>query len=738
VTVLLALALIQSAAGSISGLIVESRTGAPLAAVLVKVESTGQQAFSDEEGRFELIAVPAGPQTLLVSVVGYGLVRRDITITAGDTAAITIPVAEGASTYVEEVTVGASLFRQAEAGIASQAVLGGRDLLALRGVMADDPFRAVQVLPTVATGDDFRAEFAVRGLGPAHTGIALDGVDSPLLFHTVRGVDDSGSLALINTDILESASLMSGAYPQRAGAHLGSRLDFTTRDGARDRLHGRALVSATAATTVWEGPLGRSRRGSWLAAFRQSYIDWLIRQIDPETAGTFGFTDTQARATYDLSPRQSVTATFIAGRSTFTENEENPGINELDTARNRTFIGNLQWRFTPSTRWSITQQVYAVDARYENRTTSGGVREEGGDSDLTWRGTLAVVPGERHTIEFGGQAQSFRSERADRTFLADRVITNLDVTDRFGAGAAWAHYRWSVSPSMLVSPGFRVERMGAASSTVGSPWLLAEWQATPATRFRASAGVQHQAPTFDQQITVPAIVRLAPERASTIDLGVERRIGEAWRIALGGYYRRESDRLRYRSSEFRLSSGGAIIRPQSPFWFNSMTGDARGAELTVEHRRANGVSGWFSYGWGRNELHDAATDERFVSDFDQTHMVNAYALYRTSGRLSLSSRLRYGSNFPLAGYYQYVNGAYYLGTARNTERLPYYLRVDLRGDWAFTYRRSRLTLFVEIVNALARVNYRPGDQSITLTGMIRDPIETLFPFLPSAGLLIEF
>ena len=80
--------------------------------------------------------------------------------------------------------------------MASQSVLGSRELLALRGLIADDPFRAVQMLPGVATGDDFRAEFAVRGLGPSHIGISIDGVDSPLLFHTVRGVDDTGSLGL--------------------------------------------------------------------------------------------------------------------------------------------------------------------------------------------------------------------------------------------------------------------------------------------------------------------------------------------------------------------------------------------------------------------------------------------------------------------------------------------------------------------------------------------------------------
>ena len=66
----------QPVTGRVTGTVVEARTGAPLAAVLVKVQSTGQQAFSNEDGRFEIVDVPTGAQTIVVSVVGYGLVRR--------------------------------------------------------------------------------------------------------------------------------------------------------------------------------------------------------------------------------------------------------------------------------------------------------------------------------------------------------------------------------------------------------------------------------------------------------------------------------------------------------------------------------------------------------------------------------------------------------------------------------------------------------------------------------------
>src|SRR5574339_532985 len=103
---------------------------------------------------------------------------------------------------------------------------------------------------------------------------------------------------------------------------MGSQVEFRTRDGSRAKPHLQVAVSAISASIVGEGPLGKARRGSWLATARISYIDWGSHQIDPETTGTFGVTDTQAKAVYDLSPRHTLTATLVAGRPRWDERDD--------------------------------------------------------------------------------------------------------------------------------------------------------------------------------------------------------------------------------------------------------------------------------------------------------------------------------------------------------------------------------------------------------------------------------
>jgi hypothetical protein len=73
---------------------VDARTGAPLDKVLVVVEDAGKSVLTDAEGRFRIDGLTVGPHRLYVSVVGYSLFRRDVTVGAS-TAPLTVRLSEG-------------------------------------------------------------------------------------------------------------------------------------------------------------------------------------------------------------------------------------------------------------------------------------------------------------------------------------------------------------------------------------------------------------------------------------------------------------------------------------------------------------------------------------------------------------------------------------------------------------------------------------------------------------------
>jgi hypothetical protein len=725
----------RPATTTVRGVIVDAGTAAPVAGARVELIESQRSTQSGADGRFEFSGVLPGTHTLTVSTIGYIFVRRRIDVRDAPFN-VTVPLAEGTGTYQETVDVTAEPASSRDLGVSSQTVVGSAGLQALRGVATDDPVRALQALPGAATGDDFQSQFSVRGSAFRHTGFVIDATATPLLFHSVQGVADTGSVAMLNTDVVSRGALIVGPHTERHGDWVGATLEFDMREGSRDRSTIRAAVSGTAASAVIEGPLGPSRRGSWLVSIRRSYVDWLIRKVAPETDGTFGFTDLHNKIVYDLTSRQQVQLVVIGGDATFHETQTGP-TNGLQRARSRGGLGLAGWRFAnPSV--VVNERLSVAGSEFRDYGQSEQELSRGSSRSIVWRNDATFMLGPAWTIEAGTRAEWQRADQTLRIYTQVggplRVRVQQGLADRTHLWSAWSQLAWRTATG-----GAAIGARATTNSLYGthdvSPWVLAQRGFGPVT-FRASAGAAAQFPEIPLFLSNGRPGSMPAERNSSVDIGVEYRLTDTLRWQVTGFARRDRNILR-QVGEDRLANGVRVPGSTFPTFGAELDGSPRGVDIVFERRAATGPAGWIGYTFARTTYRDSMTSETFPGDFDQRHTINAFVEQRVSYRMDVSAKLRVGSNFPIVGYFSGSPESLQLSSQRNRVRLPTYARLDLRANRTFTFDRRRLTLFVEVMNVLGRQNLRRSSGSISPAG-VSGFVEREIPFVPSAGLLIEF
>ena len=121
----------------------------------------------------------------------------------------------------------------------------------------------------MSSNNDFDARFSVRGADFSRIGLYLDGVLLHAPFHMLQGQQVSGSATAFNGDMVDELELHEGAFPVRYGDRTAGVLDVHTRDGSRTGDTFRVAASASNAGAMAEGPLGGTKRGSWMVGARK-------------------------------------------------------------------------------------------------------------------------------------------------------------------------------------------------------------------------------------------------------------------------------------------------------------------------------------------------------------------------------------------------------------------------------------------------------------------------------------
>jgi hypothetical protein len=622
---------------------------------------------------------------------------------------------DDAAVYREGVTVTADERAAGGSFAGPYGALGSDGLREFGSRIADDPLRAVQSLPGVAAGDDFRSEYSVRASAYRHAGVVVDGVVAPWLQHAVLGRRDAATLTMIPADMLQDAVLMVGAYPRRDSGQIGPQLNLTLREGSRAASRVSLGVSGTMTTFAAEGPLGRSARGSWLIGARKSHVEWPVGRSDHEST-VFGFSDVQSKLAYDLRPGQQVSLSLVAGLSNVERDDPTPFA--LLDGLNRAGMAVLAWRSVIGSHTIVTQRISSLGHAFVNRDQTEHAASRGTNGAYGYRVDLArALAG--GLVDAGGQVRRVHGSR-------EGLATTFDSSASWLERSVYASFRRAVTPGVTLATGFRLADSTIVQQQAIDRWIQVEWAAGPHWVLHGSTGIAHQFPTLEHFAASSDATQRRPEQATHADVGIGRHLSASVRWDAIVFARRERDT--YSESE------AVAARLE-----NALTGSARGLEVKLARYDPAGLSGWIGYSYGIARYTDSMRAETFPADFDQRHALNMSASARLRWRMTLGSSFRSGTNFPIPGYFASRDGRLFAGDRRNQVRLPAYARLDVRARRTYPRPGRHFTIFSEIINVLNRPNVGLADGFIRPeTGQAAGFVERLYPRLFTAGLRVDF
>lgn len=572
-----------------------------------------------------------------------------------------------------------------------------------------DPFRSIEAMPGVTPIASGAPYFFVRGAPPGNIGYFLDGIRVPLLYHVGFGP------SVVHPGIVERVDLYPGAYPARYGRFAGAIVAAETTPPL-DRVHGEGNIRLFDAGAMLEAPFADGR-GAALAGGRYSYTALILSLVAPEV--TLAYWDYQARLSYELTPRDTVSV-FSFGAYDFLGEDDEDGktqtilgteFHRIDLRYEREVSNRTRWRSAVAVGFDRSRGEqdsgpvvidYLVAPRSEviHRLESGDELRVGVDA------TFDVYDVDLGN-DFGGSS-SGAPPSADPSMptpppppqqfepepIEDEETDAEDVlgTRRDFAVGVYGDIDWKPEPWVTVTPGLRFDlyTSGSASAFGVDPRIQAAYIITDRLTLKNSLGVAHQPPSFAIPIPgfQPAGLKGGLQRSLQSSAGVEWKLPEDF----------VAQATLFQNAYFNTSDILSVIRAQETLdnidFDTRSTGHTFGFELFIKRALTRKFGGFLSYTLSRS-MH-AIGGTRFVTTFDRTHVLNLAAAYDLGNRWRAGSRFVFYTGIP-TDVVSYGQGA--------PGRTPLFYRLDVRLEkrwvfsatywWSFVFEVLNTTLHKE-------------------------------------------
>lgn len=736
--------------GEIIGKVIDQITNESLPGVNVIVLGSDRGASTNINGEFKIKGLEPGTYQVRASFIGYNSVTRsDIVVNSAKPAFVEFKLSESVI-ELEGVTVTSELFEELPTEVSSVRKFSYEEIRRAPGGF-EDVVRALSVLPGVARQSAGRNDLVVRGGAPSENLYVVDGFVVPNINHFGNQGSTGGPLSFINLDYVNETTFSTGGFQANYGDKLSSVLKIDLREGRKDRIGGKALVSASQFGFNLEGPV--NDKSNFLFSIRRSYLDFIFN------AAGFNFVpeyyDLLTKYTYDIDNSNKISYLFIGALNNVKFNNND----EEDVFENARILGNEQNQYTTgvSFRHLFNKGFFRVTLNrnynkynaFQNDTLLNPIfMNKSKEAEHELKADVVYKIANASEVNFGASAKYilFESdvlfpEKFVTTFGETLPITSLNANEDFLKFNAFALYSANYFNRFRFNFGVRAGYFNIIDDgfTI-SPRLSMSYTLTHSTSVNFSTGIYRQNPSYIW-LTLPENRSLKPIRVDQYIVGISQLLRDDIKLKIEGFYKNYSN---YPSSNLRpylvlantgVGFGGSEDNYSSyglePLSSNGK-GYSRGIEFSMQKKSTDrNHYGIASITYSQTKFSSLDGVER-SGQYDQRWIVSLSAGYIFNEKWEASLKFRYATGSPYTPFN-------FDGTQSVTNYLSQKFSeshaLDIRVDRRWNFDGWALVTYLDIQNIYNRQN---------VSGIRWNFAERKAEFnegigiLPSIGISVEF
>ncbi|MBN1638165.1 MAG: TonB-dependent receptor [Ignavibacteriales bacterium] len=700
--------------GNITGKVVDRVSKEPLIGVNVIVIGTDFGAATDIQGYFEIRNIPIGTYQVRASFIGYEPgIRTDVVVNSAMSAMIDFDLLQSA-VELDYVVVEADYFDINTTEVISVTSFGYEEIRRSPGGF-EDVIRALSILPGISQVSAGRNDLIVRGGAPSENLFIVDGFVVPNINHFGTQGATGGPLSFINLDFVSNTTFSTGGFSSIYGDKLSSVLELSLREGRKDKLGGKATISATQFGLNLEGPISDNQRFFFSA--RRSYLDFIF-----DAAG-FNFVpeywDVIAKYNYNFNTTNKLSFLFISAfdRVKFNNNskediEDNSRI--LGTNQNQYLAGLSYQHLIKDGFYTISLSRNFVDYDSFQKDTlfnpifTNKSREQ--ENELKFDLVYKLDRTSELNLGASGKYIKFNADvffpPYTTTFGETLEVNELSSAKKYYKASVYSQYsKMCCNDNIRFNFGLRLDYFNAIEEKIYfSPRFSTAYYLTDLTTLNFAIGIYHQFPSYIWLQANEANKNLKAIRVNQYIVGIDQRLRKDVRAKLEFYYK---DYHNYPTSVLRpyivlANTGAGYTGTNDNFatfgleqLVSSGIGYSNGIEFSVQ-KKSSDIPHYalFSLTYNVSKFTGLDEIERY-SLYDQRWIVNLVFGYVFDKNWETSFKFRLATGNP---YTPFNNDGTQSVEKYNTERFDALHSLDVRVDKRWDFNGWSLITYLDIQN----------------------------------------